>query len=90
MDISTSRTSHDDRAATLAELGPGERGIIDRIDGDASLKRKLAALGIVRGTGIAVAHTAPMGDPRAYHLLDYQLSLRNEDARKIVLRSGGR
>ena len=72
--------------SALAELNPGERGIIDRITAEAPLKRKLSALGIVKGKEISLGHTAPMGDPRAYFLLGYQLSLRNEDARKILLR----
>ncbi len=74
--------------STLAELNPGEQGTIDRIEADASLKRRLSALGIVKGTKIYLDFTAPMGDPRAYSLLGYQLSLRNEDARRIILRAG--
>jgi ferrous iron transport protein A len=72
---------------TLAELKPGGRGVIERIVADISLKRKLSSLGIVKGKNICVEHTAPMGDPRVYSLLGYQLSLRNEDARKIILRA---
>lgn len=71
---------------TLADLGPGETGIVEAIDVDVSLRRRLNALGVVKGTEIAVGHVAPMGDPRVYRLLGYQLSLRNEDARKIVLK----
>ena len=73
------------RCVTLAELGPGETGVVNRIDGEAALKRRLNALGMVKGIEISLEHTAPMGDPRAYTLMGYQLSLRNEDARKIVL-----
>lgn len=73
---------------TLVELKPGEQGIIDRIEADAPLKRRLSALGIVKGVKIDLDFTAPMGDPRAYTLLGYQLSLRNEDARRIILRTG--
>jgi len=71
---------------TLADLGPSETGVINTINGDASLKRRLNTLGVVKGTEIAVGHVAPMGDPRVYTLLGYQLSLRNEDARKIILK----
>ncbi len=72
---------------TLADLSPGENGIVVGIRGDLALKRRLSAMGVVKGTEITVEHTAPMGDPRAYTLLGYLLSLRNEDARKIILNS---
>ena len=72
---------------TLADLGPGERAVIRRIEGDSSLKRRLSVLGLVRGTEIAVDFSAPLGDPRAYSIMGYQLSLRNEDARKIALQT---
>ena len=56
---------------TLADLKPGENGIIKGISGDISLKRRLAALGLVNGTSVALGNVAPLGDPRIYELLDY-------------------
>ena len=70
---------------TLADLKPGENGIIKGISGDISLKRRLAALGLVNGTSVALGNVAPLGDPRIYELLDYALSLRNEEAQKVNL-----
>lgn len=75
------------QARSLADLAHGERGVVDKIEGDAVFRRKLSALGVVKGIEIMLDHTAPMGDPRAYFLLGYNLSLRNEDARKILLRT---
>ncbi|MBF0560753.1 MAG: ferrous iron transport protein A [Alphaproteobacteria bacterium] len=74
-----------DNTLTLAELGPGERASIRSIAGDASLKRRLSAMGVVRGHEVSVDQKAPFGDPRIYTLLGYQICLRNEDARKILL-----
>jgi ferrous iron transport protein A len=71
--------------STLADLGPGETAVVQRIDADSLFIRRLSALGLVRGTQVLVEATAPLGDPRAYSLLGYQLSLRNQDARRIVL-----
>lgn len=71
--------------STLADLEPGEIAVVHRIDAGSPIKRQLSALGIVRGTQVSVEATAPLGDPRLYSLLGYQLSLRNEDARHIVL-----
>ncbi|CAK0765655.1 ferrous iron transport protein A [uncultured Gammaproteobacteria bacterium] len=72
---------------TLADLVAGQRGIVVGFDGKGSeLGRRLTAFGLVRGTEITVDRTAPMGNPRAYTLLGYRLSLRNEDARSVLLR----
>ena len=35
---------------------------------------------------ITLERAAPMGDPRAYSLMGYRLSLRNKDARNVLLR----
>ena len=70
---------------TLADLKAGEEATIAGISGDLNLKRRLSALGIVNGVKIVLGQTAPLGDPRTYDFLDYTLSLRNEEARKIRL-----
>ncbi len=72
---------------TLADLLPGQDGIVLRVQGDAALRHRLAAMGIVNGARISIEHTAPMGDPKAYRVLDYMLSMRNEEARHIILKS---
>ena len=74
---------------TLADLPSGQRARILKVDGEASFKNQLAALGIVRGMEISVARAAPLGDPRAYTLLGYDLTIRNADARQVFLESEG-
>ncbi|MFN3077730.1 MAG: hypothetical protein ABT940_12800 [Alphaproteobacteria bacterium] len=37
---------------------------------------------------MAVDYTAPLGDPRAYTVLGYQITLRNSDAQQVVLTAG--
>ncbi len=71
---------------TLADLDRGQRGVVAGIGGsDTTLKRRLVSFGVVLGTEITVDRTAPMGNPRTYSLLGYRLSLRNEDARAVLL-----
>ena len=70
---------------TAADLRSGERAKIRFVDGSMALKRRLSAMGIVSGVEIKLEHTAPFGDPRVYSILGYNLSLRNEDACKIVV-----
>ncbi len=72
---------------TLADLQPGEKAFVRGIESSASLKRRLSAMGVISGAEISLNRTAPMGDPRVYTLLGYNLSLRNEDARKIILKA---
>ena len=72
---------------TLADLVAGQRGIVVGIaDRDETLKRRLTAFGLIRGTEVTLDRAAPMGNPRAYTLMGYHLSLRNEDARNVLLR----
>jgi len=81
-----SETTSPSAAMTLADLGFGQRGIVVGMgEADATQKRRLTAFGLVRGTEISLDRAAPMGNPRAYSLLGYRLSLRNEDARTILL-----
>ncbi len=70
---------------TLVDLRSGERGVVAAILGGGSLRRRLAALGLVKGVGVEVDRSAPLGDPRAYRLMGYLLSLRNSDAARIVV-----
>ena len=44
----------------LAELEPGESGVINVIRSSASLKRRLNAMGLVKGTEITLDLKAPM------------------------------
>ncbi len=64
----------------LSELDIGEWGIVRSVTGKATLRRRLATMGFIPGVAVAVKHCAPMGDPRAYELLGYCLSLRQEEA----------
>ncbi|WP_162530919.1 FeoA family protein [Rhodovastum atsumiense] len=71
---------------TLADLEPGQHGVVLGITREnETLKRRLTALGMIRGAEIVLDWVAPMGNPCAYRLRGYRLSLRNEDARNVLL-----
>ncbi|CCQ73011.1 Fe2+ transport system protein A [Magnetospira sp. QH-2] len=70
---------------TLADLKAGEQSTIICISGDDSLKRRLSSMGVVKGTQISLDRKAPLGDPRAYELMGYKLSLRQAEAKQIVI-----
>ena len=71
---------------TLADLKPGESGVVDVVGGEDALHRHLLDMGITPGVKILLQKTAPMGDPVELHLRGYALTLRLEDAKKITIR----
>ncbi|MFN3075476.1 MAG: ferrous iron transport protein A [Alphaproteobacteria bacterium] len=70
---------------TLAEVTPGRRASVVDVVGDSQLKRRLSALGIGPGTEVILDYSPSFDGSRVFSLRGYQISLRNEDARKILL-----
>ena len=64
----------------LSELKPGEEGIVVRVEGPPTLRRRLMEMGVVRGTRIRMVRKAPLGDPIEYEVKGYNLSLRAREA----------
>jgi ferrous iron transport protein A len=72
---------------TLADLRPEQQGeIVKIVTDDGIFKRRMTSLGVVPGAPISVDRAAPLGDPRIYHLMGYNLGLRNAEARNIRIR----
>ena len=67
----------------LADLQPGESGIVAKILGEGAVKRRLMDMGITRGTEVFVRKVAPLGDPIEVTVRGYELSLRKADAELI-------
>ncbi|MBF0563316.1 MAG: ferrous iron transport protein A [Alphaproteobacteria bacterium] len=74
-----------DVSVTLADLRPGQKGQVIRLP-DEAIGTNLAALGLVKGAVVALGRKAPLGDPRIYSLLGYQLSLREAEARLVAIK----
>lgn len=70
---------------TLDELEPGMQGVILSIGGEGALRRRLLDMGLTPKTKVEVRKVAPMGDPMELFLRSYVLTLRKEDASKIVM-----
>lgn len=70
---------------TLADLKPGESGLVGTVGGENALHRHLLDMGLTPGVKVTLQKTAPMGDPVELRLRGYSLTLRLEDARKITL-----
>ena len=73
----------------LQEIHTGQSATIVHVGGVAALRRRFAEMGIVAGEVIRAERVAPLGDPVAYRIKGYRLSLRREEAAQIVVRVEG-
>jgi ferrous iron transport protein A len=69
----------------LSELPAGRSGHVVRVSGSPELRRRLLEMGLCNGVRVAVVRHAPLGDPIEFHLRGYNLSLRHEQARHVVV-----
>jgi len=70
---------------TLENSEIGKYMKIKSIGGTGALRRRLLDMGLTPKTVIKVVKIAPMGDPLVLSLRGYELTLRKEDARQILL-----
>lgn len=70
---------------TLDKLSPGKTGIIVDVLGKGLLRRRLLEMGLTPRTQVTVKKVAPLGDPIEIFLRSYILTLRKEDAKKIIV-----
>ncbi len=80
---------------TMSDLKPGETGRVIEIGTAGALKRRLIDMGITPGILVTVRRTAPLGDPMEVTLRGYELSIRREEAKRILVereakRNGGK
>lgn len=67
--------------ATISELKVGDRAkVAGFTETGRGYRRKLLTMGLTPGAEIAVARTAPMGDPVEIRVRGFSLSLRKEEA----------
>jgi len=71
---------------TLKELRPGQKGIIEGLGKQSTLRKRIIDMGLTIGTEIKVIKLAPLGDPIEIKVRGYQLSLRLNEAAEIFVR----
>ena len=71
---------------TVNELELGETGIVNKIVGEETIKRRLLDLGLIEGTDIKPVLVSPSGDPRAFEFRGSLIAIREEDAENIKLK----
>ncbi len=70
---------------TLKDLKPGESGTIVSIGEKGPMKRRIMDMGITPGIHVKVVKVAPLGDPIEVNIRGYELSLRKDEAQRIII-----
>ncbi len=72
-------------SCTLADLRPGESGIVTELHSQGPERRRMMDLGIIPGTIILAEMGSPLGDPVAYRVRGAMVALRHEQARLVLI-----
>ncbi|MBC8546078.1 ferrous iron transport protein A [Clostridiaceae bacterium NSJ-31] len=70
---------------TLKTAKCGETVVVQKLDGEGALRRRIMDMGITKGTSIYVRKVAPLGDPVEITVRGYELSIRKGDAENILV-----
>ena len=73
----------DAQPVPLNQLRPGQKGIVQFIDGPPPTTRRLMELGLVPGTLVEFVRCAPLGCPFELRVRGTHLSIRRSDAAQI-------
>lgn len=74
---------------TLDSLSVGSCCVVTSIEGDDQLTRRLLEMGLFEGEELEVIAKAPLGDPLEVRLSQSSLSLRVNEARRIIVIEAG-
>ena len=67
----------------LSQLNTGEKGVIVKVLGHGGFRKRIVEMGFIKGKTVEVILNAPLKDPIKYRLLDYEISLRRQEAEMI-------
>ena len=67
----------------LSELNTGEKGVIVKVLGHGGFRKRIVEMGFIKGKTVEVILNAPLKDPIKFRLLDYEISLRRQEAEMI-------
>lgn len=67
----------------LSDLKTGQRGVIVKVLGHGSFRKRIVEMGFIKGKSIEVLLNAPLQDPVKYKIMGYEISLRRDEARMI-------
>ncbi|HHU62304.1 MAG TPA: ferrous iron transport protein A [Natronincola sp.] len=68
---------------TLADLTVGKSGIVEKINAEGILLRRMLDLGLIPGTKVRACYENPTGNPIAYEIRGTIMALRVETAQMV-------
>ncbi|UZT83009.1 FeoA family protein [Caproicibacterium sp. BJN0003] len=74
----------------LNELPIGKEAIIKEVQGKGALRRHMLDMGLTPHTQVKIQKVAPMGDPIELTLRGYELTLRVDDAKNVIVQEVGK
>jgi|GEM_PF-347917 len=70
----------------LSILPIGTLGNIELVEGEGRVRRRLFDMGLTPGAEVYLRKKAPLGDPLEVTLRGYELTLRKEEAKEVLLK----
>lgn len=67
----------------LSDLKTDQRGVIVKVLGHGSFRKRIVEMGFIKGKSVEVLLNAPLQDPVKYKIMGYEISLRRDEARMI-------
>lgn len=67
----------------LSELKDNQEGVIIKVFGHGSFRKRITEMGFVRGKTVKVIKNAPLLDPVEYEIMGYRIALRRSEAELI-------
>ena len=69
----------------LNEMSLNEQGVVKKVVAEGKIKRRLFDMGVTPGANIIFKKVAPFGDPIEINIRGYELSLRKDEADKVLI-----
>ncbi len=83
--MSNDKRETEKRRITLKELDIGKTATVVSVGGEGALRQHFLDMGLIPGVEATMVKYAPMGDPVEVRIHGYELTLRKDDAAKIVI-----
>ena len=70
---------------TLKDAKVGDTVKVLKVEGQGPIRRRIMDLGITKGVEIYIRKVAPLGDPFELTVRGYELSIRKDDAKMVLV-----
>lgn len=77
-----------EQSITINDLSVGAEGTITEVGGEGVLRLRFLDMGLIPGTKVKIQKIAPLGDPIQILIRGYELTIRRDDASKILVKKG--